>query len=261
MARYGQITILLAAILFSGFESGCRREPAASTAQSHAMPEGPVFPFFDGKEPLPPSQWAETPEPVGSDKASELRLLHVAEVREKYVNSNNFSDGISAHPQWDPTHHFIDDLPAIRSLGSASTISVDWAEQEWASSRDKGHKDDLILPDGKRIRGTDLAAYLLILGMAAREGALQEYQEHLELSDSLLWIGYHIYASDTDIASGRPRILILGSAWAVAFELREHHARSLGLEAEAEKWRGYMDDLYEAKKEMNRLLWGGADVP
>lgn len=239
----GVLALALPGLLVLGCDRGANsKSSGAAGSAGQVSPAGPVFIFFDGKDPLPPSKWAQVAEPSGGDGAAAIGALHMRDVNKKHADSGYFEDGVKAHPEFDPTSLFVDDLRSIVSMGEAASIAVRWTGPDSA----KGFRDYLVLPDGTEGRAVGLAGYFSAMAGVARDGGLLDLERDQRLSDHLLWIGYNIYKSDSDVTTSKPRSLILGSAWNAAFELKKQYAKSLGRNEEADAWGKRDEELIEA---------------
>ena len=239
----GVLALALPGLLVLGCDRGANSKSSGAAGNSGPVsPAGPVFIFFDGKDPLPPSKWAGAAEPTGGDGAATIGALHMRDVNKKHADSGYFEDGVKAHPEFDPTSLFVDDLRSIVSMGEAASIAVRWTGPDSA----QGFRDYLVLPDGTEGRAIGLAGYFNAMAGVARDGGLLDLERDQRLSDHLLWIGYNIYKSDSDVTTSKPRSLILGSAWNAAFELKKQYAKSLGRNEEADAWGKRDEELIEA---------------
>lgn len=176
--------------------------------------------FFDGRKILAPSIWTTVPEPKGGDGANLILRLQIRAIAKGVNETGYFADGTAADPQWDPLKYIQQDFDVIQAMGRALTMDLRWGGKE----RDKGFAYDMIYPDGIEIQGTSFANYFNIIRKLTEEGRLDEIEREIDLSGSLLCIGFNVYKSDDSAESFIARRIVLGSAWSAAFELRRRQA-------------------------------------
>jgi hypothetical protein len=240
--------LTLACVLFA--LGGCGSEPEDATPQRPRL----VAEFFDGEKPISPVQWAGvSPPELEEGSPVLLASLHIREVVAKRIlrGGGGFDGGITAHPEVNPTAHLIDDLDILKDLGRAGRLPLTWKETQREGR--VIYRDDIVLPDGRRIIGAELAMYFASMALVASEGGLQEYEAERRLSDSLLMVGYSIYNSDSTIGSAKPRHLILSAAWGAAFALRQQRAVALSNHSEAELWARRSKELWDVFLELERM--------
>jgi hypothetical protein len=243
-------TVLAAACLLCA-SAGCSREPEEAQAGLDPQQVRFVTEFFDGEQLLSPVQWAGVPPPEVEEGSPALLLsLHLEEVSAKrsLMGGSGVDNGNAVRAE--VTAHFIHDLSILRELGRAGRLPLTWTETQREGR--VIYRDDIVLPDGRRIKGLDLMMYFASIMTVARDGRLQEHEAKYHLSDSLLMIGYNIYNSDSRIGSASIRLQILPLVWHAAFALRQQRALALGNDAEAERWARHSRDLVDLQRLLAR---------
>lgn len=231
--------VWLVLLVFIG-SVACQRGPTnAPTPPSAAIP---ATSFFNGVDFLAPDRWADSPASTGPDASSVLASLHISEVVQMRNETNGFPDGVRTHAEWDPTRFFLEDMAALRSLGTSAQLEVEWRES-LTKSDPTGSKTDLVLSNQSRVYALSLAAYFSTLAKVVEADGLTGIASDLEVSNWLLWIGYHVYSRDHDVASLRTRLVFLQSAWGNALRLRARHASASGDEDAASRWGRLEDEM------------------
>ena len=215
-SRHISVLLTVLCVVAIAMLFGCDRPAASSGVASPIAQIAPRTAFFDGVDFISPAEWASSIDSDGPEASHAIGQLSLEIVGRKRQESQLFKDGIDAHPELDPVVHFENDLPIILSIGQARAVSISWA----GDRGDEGIMDDLILPDGSRVRGVDLAAYFNTLELTAKAGLINQFETDHDIANALLWFGYRVYKSDSDPSSAKMRTMILGSTWRAAFEFR-----------------------------------------
>jgi len=229
--------------------TGCREAPTDQDAAYAASGlSGPTFDFFDGRHPLPPSEWAGVKVPNGEDRAQLIPALHIQEVNALSRKAYNLGVLLtSTDAEFDPTGFYVADLWRLLELGDSRALKLKWIPSYYGPA----YRDDIEMLGGVTVGGLELAIYLLNMRVIAEEGALDDMQMEHDLAEKLLWIGWHIYRSESHVGSWSSRIFALTGAWGAAFQLRGRQAEASGDEVLAREWADRRTQLEDVSRAMS----------
>lgn len=243
-----QLSVFL--LLACMFAAGCGKTPGDQQAAGGAdIPRGPVFDFFDGRHPLPPSEWAGVETPAGEDRTHLITSLKLNEIR-TLCNKAWMLDVLptSKDPEFDPTGYYLSDLWHLIEIGRSGSLGLKW----FYCDLNPPYRDEFRLPSGTAVEGLRIATYFLAMNQITEEGVFDELQSEHNLAETLLWIGYHFYRSEDHGGSGTSRYLALVGSWKSAFQLLARQAEANGDEVLAQQWGERLTQLEEASLAMSR---------